>query len=359
MLKSLAVLVFILAALAVYALKLLNPSSPPAPQLFEVSRTDLKTELLLSGTLVNEQIVSMTALLNGQLLKVPVNEGDVVKQGDVLAQIDDRTSQALLSKSQAATVAAEQNLQTTQLQLARFERLFKSGNATEQALEDARSKMQTAEAALNGRQADTQIASLEASNTVIRAPFDAIVIESNTGVGQWVEAGTKLFVLASRTAQAIEAFVSTADLANVRIGQPAKLNSDAWPERSWGSHISWLAPSISSSANAPSDSFAIRLPVGEEAPRLLLGQELDVTLNLKRLDDVLSLPISALQEATAGEFYAWRKTEDGVMKVRVETGLSTSDNIEIINGLSDGDIVVSPNETEFLKTAVDESSTAL
>ena len=347
--KIIIAVLLIVIGIGVYAATQLGDTpAQDEVRTFTVTRTDLSTELLLSGSVINEQIVTMTALLDGQLLKMEANEGDAVEAGAVLAQIDSRLSNARLAKSEAAELAAERQLQASRKNLTRTQRLFNSGNSSDQLLQDASFEVERLEAELDARRADTRIALLNAENTVIRSPFDALVIASSAGVGQWVEAGTQLFKLAANNGVVIEAFVNEADLGRVTLNQTVVLTSNAWPGQAWESAVAWIAPAISDDEDAPADSFAIRLPLGENAPELLLGQDIDVTLQLARSDNALSLPLAAVVEADDGSFYAWREDGDGVVKQPITTGLSTSDTIEIIAGLGENDVVLAAKDAERL-----------
>ena len=105
--KILIPIVLIAIALGVYAATMgTGTEKDPGPTSYSVAREDLRTELLLSGSVINEQIVTMTALLDGQLLSTNANEGDRVNAGEVLARIDDRYSNARLAKNEAAQLAA-------------------------------------------------------------------------------------------------------------------------------------------------------------------------------------------------------------------------------------------------------------
>jgi len=323
-----------------------DKAAPPQVNTFTVTRADLNTSLLLSGSVINEQVVVMTALLDGQLLKVAANEGDIVEKGAVLARIDDRLSNALLEKSEATQSAAERQLEASRKVYQRTQRLFDSGNSSEQLLQDASFEVQRLEAELKARRAESKIARLNAENTVIRSPFAALVTQSSIGLGQWVEAGTELFKLAASDGLAIEAFVNEADFGRVSLGQPVSLSANAWPDHRWVSETAWIAPAIADDNNAPPDSFAIRLNLGANAPTLLLGQDVDVSLRLASRTNVLSLPLTAVVEDDSGQFFVWREDASGVSKQAVSTGLATVDTIEIIDGVNEGDIIIAPQDAE-------------
>lgn len=341
------IMTLVLVVVAVFVItQFPNTPSPTQLKTFEVTHSDLSTELLLSGSVINEQVVTMTALLDGQLLTVAANEGDIVEKGAILARIDARLSNSLLAKSEATEIAAERQLESSRKSLERTQRLFNSDNASDQLLQDATFEVQRLEAELKARRADTQIARLNAENTVIRSPFAALVIGSSAGVGQWVEAGTQLFTLAASDGVAIEAFVNEADLGRVALGQPVVLSSNAWLGQTWRSEVSWIAPAISEKKNAPPDTFAIRLPLGEDSPKLLLGQDIDVTLQLASRTNVLSLPLAAVTEDSTGAFFVWRDGDKGIAQYPITVGLSTIDTVEILDDLADGDLIIAPKDAE-------------
>ena len=175
--------------------------------------------------------------------------------------------------------------------------------------------------------------------------FDGQVVLKSTETGQWVEAGTPLFVLVATTGQVIEAYVDATDIASVAIGQVASLSSDAWPAQSWQSTVEWIAPVIadrgrSLSTDIPPNAIAIRLALGEDAPMLRLGQQVDVELETARRDDVLTLPLTALRQNDSAGLEALTIDAGEVVVSPVQIGLVTPNMAEIKQGLNAGEQVI-------------------
>ena len=310
-----------------------------------VESGSLVTALSLTGELVNDRTVTITALVDGEITAVTAREGDTVKAAATLAEQDPVTARALLEKARAEQNIALANAKESKSSLDRTERLWRRGDMSEQLYDDARHTSLKADSSVIVAKSAVTIAARAVRDATIRAPFDGQVIEQTTETGQWVEAGTPLFVLVATTGQVIEAYVDATDIASVDLDQAAIMTSDAWPSQSWRSKVDWIAPVIASpgrrrSADVPPNAIAIRLPLGVKAPTLRLGQQVDVELETARRDDVLKLPLTALRQNANGDFEALT-VDAGEVQVRpVQTGLVTLDMAEIRDGLSEGEEVI-------------------
>ena len=303
------------------------------------------TALSLTGELVNDRTVTITALVDGEITAVTAREGDTVKAGATLAEQDPVTARALLEKARAEQDIARANAADAKSSLDRTERLWRRGDMSLQLYDEALHTSVKADSSVIVAESAVTIAARAVRDATIRAPFDGQVIEQTTETGQWVEAGTPLFVLVATTGQVIEAYVDATDIASVDLDQAAMMTSDAWPAQAWQSKVDWIAPVIATpgrrrSADVPPNAIAIRLPMGDKAPSLRLGQQVDVELETARRDDVLKLPLTALRQNANGDFEALT-VDAGKVQVRpVQTGLITLDMAEITDGLTEGDEVI-------------------
>lgn len=302
--------------------------------------------LSLSGELVNDRTVTITALVDGEITAVSAREGDIVKSGQSLAEQDPVTARALLDKAQAELVIANADAEDAQSKYTRADELWRRGDLSEQLYDESRMAQTKAEASVIVAQSTVTVASRAVRDATIRAPFDGQVVRQRTETGQWVEAGTPLFTLVATTGQVIEAYVDATDIASVAIDQAARLASDAWPDQHWQSKVDWIAPVIatserSRSTDVPPNAIAVRLALGEDAPALRLGQQVDVELETARRDNVIRLPLNALRQGTSGGFEALTIVDGNVSVLPVTTGLVTLDMAEITDGISEGDVVIS------------------
>jgi len=210
----------------------------------EVGTGSVETNLALTGTVINDYTVSLTALLDGEITLIEAREGDRVEAGTVLARLDDGPPRAQLDKAMAAVVLSRQELSLAERRVERMTNLASAGSESSIALEDAELARQRAEAAEKSAQADQLLAELALRNASVRAPYAGVVIEQDVEQGQWVEAGTQLFTLVAEAGRAIEAEVDAGDIARVAVGQPVSLALAETPESSLPSVIERIAESV-------------------------------------------------------------------------------------------------------------------
>ncbi|MBX2884017.1 MAG: efflux RND transporter periplasmic adaptor subunit [Granulosicoccus sp.] len=339
MLKTVVAIALLALALGA-GLLFFKSEKPTVVSTVETIRGDVSATLKLTGTVINDHTVTITALLDGEITAINAREGSTVKNGDALAELDNRSAVSRLKKSEAELQLRQQNYQSARQSYNRVRKASNQGTSSKQALEDRLSEFQNAGAQLAIAEADLDIIQVIVDNSVIRAPFDGSVTGQWAEVGQWVEAGTQLFTVVATEGKTIEVMIDAGDFGRVAIGQTAELTSDAWPGINWTSSLNWIAPAINSENNSSDNLFAARLDIGEDAPELLLGQQLNVELIYETRENVLILPLHTLQEFQPGK-YSVQIIEDDVARNRtVEVGLVSLLDAEILSGLTEGEQVI-------------------
>jgi len=337
--KRLAISVLVLGLVAV-AFAGLGRTTPPSVETLTLERGELVAALALTGTLINDRTVTLTALLDGEITAIAVREGERAAAGQTLAALDDRQPRALLDQARAELTRERRRAATRRAAHERLEAM--TANVSPQALEESRLELDSAEAAVEVAVARVRIAELALENATVRAPFAGTVTERDAEVGQWIEAGTRLFTLVADDGPVVEVQVDASDFERVREGQRATLVTEAAPERRWSSTVTWVAPAITADGDGTGDTFAIRLPIGEGAPAMLIGQRLDIDLEIDRREGVSVLPLDALRELAGGSATVLT-IEDGVARERAVTlGLVTGEAAEIVAGLEQGETVIVP-----------------
>ena len=331
-----------LAAVVVVALAaatLLRREPPLVVDTVRVARGDLAATLELTGTLTNDRTVALTALLDGEIVHIGAREGEIAEAGAILAELDAREPAARLAEARATLALARARLAAARASHERVTTM--SASVSPQSVEDSALALDEAIAELAVAESAVEVARLRLDNATVRAPFTGTVTERDAEVGQWIEAGTRLFVLVAREGQTVEAEVDASDFARVALGQRATLSTEAAPERPWTGTLDWIAPAITPRESG-GDTFAVRVSPGEDAPPLLIGQRLDVDLELERRADVAYLPLAALREDGAGDWSALVLEDDVARRRTVEVGLVTLERAEIVGGLAPGSRVIVP-----------------
>ena len=265
------------AALALAAIVLRNPIFGAPVEVREVTRRDLVQTVVASGRVTTPQRVSVSTVITEAVVKIPVAEGQAVRRGDVLIELDDRDERAAVAQAQAAVAqaeaklrqlrelglpAAEQSLVQAQAnqQLARrqYERnrgLKAQGFVSQAALDDAQRNLDVAESQLDAAQlqvethrpqardfalAQTALAQARAGlaaaharleQTVIRAPVDGTLIARSVEPGNVVQSGKELMVLAPAGETQIVVQIDEKNLAQLSSGQQALGVRRRLPER--------------------------------------------------------------------------------------------------------------------------------
>lgn len=344
MLKRLILLLLLLAGMAAVAHWRFKPEPAVSVTTLTLSKNNVVQTLNLVGEVINDQTVTMTALLDGEIMSIRAREGDSVSKGDTLAELDSREAITLLDRARAELQYQQQKVDMTSRNHQRISELSQADNASKQALDDAQNTMLSAEAAAKVAASNVTIAELKLQNAHILAPFDGTVIQQSAEIGQWVEAGTRLFTIVSDTGNVVEAEVDSSEWSRVRHEQNALLSTESGNDEKWPSIVNWIAPNISADSG---NTFAVRLSLTDSTPGFLLGQELDVDLELDRVVDVVSAPLQALIEELPGQYIVY-VSEDGKAKRRhVKLGLKNLIDAEITAGLNQGDVVILPGRYEL------------
>ncbi|MEZ8140686.1 efflux transporter periplasmic adaptor subunit [Enterovibrio norvegicus FF-162] len=302
----------------------------------QVQRNDMAYIIRVTGEVINDRTVSLTALVNGRVEQVYVARGDRVKKDDTLASMDNRASMTRLKRANAVVQQEIVRLKEQQQRYNRVSELSDRNLVSVEALDQVRFEMETAQAAVAIAQADAQMSAIEQDWQKLDAPFDAVIIDKWTESGQWVEAGTQLFQLVAIKGWEIEANLDAVDSGRIHVGQVVNVKSDAFPNQGWQTQIHWIGPAIERTTERYLNTFPVRMGLGTDAPKLLLGQQIDIEIVIEERGNTLSLPYSALREREPGVFEVALIEQGAIHLQSVESGLETDTHVEILSGVQEG-----------------------
>jgi RND family efflux transporter MFP subunit len=323
-----------------------------------------------SGYVTARRRATVSSKITGKVVEVNVEEGMAVKEGQVLARLDDETLRASLALSEAQAEAARRALRETEvrlhearLQLQRRAQLFKEGIITAAEFDTAEAEAASLEARLAASReqitvAESQIA-LERTNlenTVIRAPFSGVAISKDAQPGEMVSpvsAGggftrTGISTIVDMASLEIEVDVNESYINRVRPGQAVTAVLNAYPDWSIPTHVITTVPA----ADRQKATVLVRIGFDQLDPRILPDMGVKVTF-LREADDtndgesarsVALVPKGAIR--TEGEqTYVFVLQGEVVDRRAVKVGGTDGDRLEVLAGLQSGDrVVVSPPE---------------
>jgi HlyD family secretion protein len=321
-----------------------------------------------SGYVTARRRATVSSKITGKVVQVNVEEGMAVKEGQVLARLDDVTLRASLALSQAQAEAARRALRETEVrleearvQLRRRGQLFKEGIITAAEFDAAEAEVASLDARLAAAReqiivAESQIA-LERTNlenTIIRAPFSGVAISKDAQPGEMVSpvsAGggftrTGISTIVDMASLEIEVDVNESYINRVRPDQPVTAVLNAYPDWSIAGHVITTVPA----ADRQKATVLVRIGFDQLDPRILPDMGVKVTF-LRAADDgaegepsrnVALVPQGAI--STEGEqTYVFVLQGEVVDRRAVTVGGTDGDRREVLAGVQSGErVVVSP-----------------
>jgi HlyD family secretion protein len=352
-------------------------SRGPTVTTVTASRRDIEQHVVASGRVWVEARVQVSAQLSGLVVAVGAGEGQHVKEGDLLLQIDDAEPRAGVAEAKAiveqamarveqlervgaivtteALKEAEANLQHAARDEQRSETLVASGVVAPAELENARQAFDLARAKKNAaearqlasrplgadsrlaltslRQAQAQLtsATLRLAQTRLTAAKDAVVLSRLVEPGDVVQPGRTLLTLALDGEVQIVIEPDERNLATLRLGQPARASADAFPEHTFEAEVSYIAPSV----DPQRGSVEVRLRVPRAPPTLKPDMTMSVDLTVATKKRALTLPTEAIRGLGSGKPWALVVEAGQTARRSVSLGIRGDGSTEVTSGLDE------------------------
>jgi HlyD family secretion protein len=355
-----------LLALALLArLTVLRPAAVPVT-VFKVARGRVEETVTNSkaGTVKSRRRATLSPEIGGRVLGLPARKGAAVKRGEVLLRIADGDYRAQVSLQESAVAAARSdteqacwNARQAEKDFERNQPLARSEVVSPELLDQLRSRKDAAVAACDAArarigqaEAALQVARVNLEKTVLKAPFDGVVADVTTEVGEWITPSPPglpippVIVLLDPDSIYISAPMDEVDVARVKVGQPARVTIDAYPGRTFPGNVTRVAPYVQD-VQQQNRTFEIEVELADRAfaSSLLPGTSADVEVILASREDVLRIPSYALLEGNRVLV-----VKNGRLTERsVAVGVKNWQFAEILRGLAAGeDVVVSLDRPE-------------
>lgn len=363
-----ALLVVALALAAAVAMGVF--AGKPAVEVVAVAQTwpaQNYTLLNATGYVVAQRKAALSSKATGRLEWLGVLEGSRVKQDQVIARLESRDVAAALGQAQANVKVARANLEQGRAELqdaqAAFQRasellnqkyIAASAYDTAQArLNKAKASIAGYEAAIAAARANAQAAQVAVDQTVIRAPFDGVILTKSANVGDNItpfssaaDSKGAVVTIADMDTLEVEADVSESNLSKIRVDQPTEIQLDAFPELRLAGTVSRMVPTMDRSKA----TLLVKVRFVERDPRVLPDMSAKVAFLSKAVPPQDKLPVTAVQPAAivtrGGTPAVFLLDADGakVRRVAVTPGRKIGELVEV-KGLKPGDkAVLAPDE---------------
>jgi HlyD family secretion protein len=311
-----------------------------------------------------------------------VSEGQKVRKGDILIELDDRDERAALEQARASVAQAEAKLRqlrevglpaaeqtlvqaeatalNARQQFERTRALRDRGFVVQSQLDDAQRALDIAESqlraarlqvetnkptgsdfalaqtALDQARANLRVAQVKLEQTVIKAPVDGVLIARNVEVGDVVQPGRDLMVLAPSGETQVDVMIDERQLSRLALGQKALGSADAFPNQRFAAELVYINPAV----DPLRGSVEVKLRVPEPPAYLVQDMTASVDIEVARRADTVYVPTETVRDANGAQ--PWVLAIRGFRAVRqpVKPGLRGDGRIEILEGVEAGDKLI-------------------
>lgn len=375
-----AALAVAVTAIAAFAARNLILGAPI--DVYEAARGDLVQTVVASGRIITPRRVSIGVVITGRVARIPVQEGQTVRAGEVLIELEGTDERAAVAQAQAniaqaeaklrqlrevvlpaaeqSLVQAQANALQAQQQFARNKALQEKGFVGQSALDDskrnldvadsqlraARLQVQTnglhgsdyvlAQTALEQARASLQIAQAKLDQTVIRAPVAGVLISRGVEPGNVVQPGKELMALAPAGETQVTVLVDEKNLAQLALGQTALGSADAFAAQRFAAELTYINPGIDPLRGAV--EVKLRVP----QPPVYLRQDMTVSVDIevgRRIGTVIA-QTDAVRELTGAQPWVLIVKDGLATRQPVKLGVRGDGRLEILNGVAPGDRLV-------------------
>ena len=354
-------------------------ASPPAPvsiDAVKVETRELQRSVEAVGTLDPNEEVTVSNQVEGTVEELLLDLGDPVRKGQVIAQLDTRELELNVHQQEAALQQelarvgltdpgasfdeattsqvrqAEAGFADARIRLERTKKLAESGVIAQQQLDAQQAQYDGAEAALRSsretvrnirasiaaRRAALALAQKKLTDAKITAPMDGFIKDRPAAAGQFLKANSPVVTIVQNSPLKLHAEVPESAVAALRVGRPVEFRVDAFPERKFEGKITRLSPSV----DQQSRTLKLEAVVNNADGLLKPGFFARVTVHTDRKDKALVIPVASLLNVSGIEKVF--VIENGKVAERiVRSGVRSANEVEIIDGLNEGEHVATSN----------------
>ena len=360
-----AVVLLILTAAGLYVGGILAPAiSVDVTTVSQFYPSQSLTLLNASGYIVAQRKAAVASKVTGRLVALMVEEGSKIKQGDVIARMENIDVSAVrdqaaanLNTARATLEQARADRDNAQKEYERYKQLVAKEYVSRSAFEAVETRYRRAvegvkasEAVVHAGEAALQNAEASLDYTLIRAPFDAVVLTKNADIGDIVtpigaaaNAKAAVVTIADMNSLQVEVDVSETSITTIRVGQPCDIQLDALPDTRFRGEVHAIVPTV----DRTKATVLVKVRFLDKDRRMLPDMSAKVSFLPRRLapgemKPRLAASRSALIDRT-GRTFAYLLEGNRVRETPVRVGATFGDMVEILSGLKAGDrVVVNP-----------------
>ncbi len=311
---------------------------PVSVRVFKAARIEFTDLLPTLGTVRGQSEVELKFEVSGVVNSLEFREGDIVTQGQVLAEMEPRDAQLRLEYSESKQNAAEARTALARKRLSINEQLYRLGAIIKPKLEESQIEVEQAEAELETAEKERALAEAELSKTVLKAPMDGVMGTREVDAGEYVTPQAVVATLMDVSSVYVELGIIERDIERIRLDQRVKVTVDSLATTTFEGRIDNLAPLIEGKSRTLTAKVKVDNPQGQLLPGMFARAEIAVF----EKPNALVIPTSALKDIDSdGKFESVFLVENQTARLKpITLGYLTTDYAEVADGVQEGEEVV-------------------
>ncbi|HEX7086612.1 MAG TPA: MdtA/MuxA family multidrug efflux RND transporter periplasmic adaptor subunit [Vicinamibacterales bacterium] len=311
----------------------------------EVRKENIEVQIRALGTVTPLNTVTVRSRLDGELVRVLFSEGQMVREGQLLAEIDPRPYQVALAQAEGQMQENEARLKNAEGDLERYRKLLAEGLITAQQVTTQEALVQQYRGALQANQAQVNNARLQLSYTRIVAPISGRLGLRQVDPGNLIRSSDPngLVVITQVKPISVIFTVPEADLQAVLNGlrQEREMPVEAWDRGDSQKLADGLLRTIDNQIDTTTGTIKLRATFANADEQLFPNQFVNVRLRVRTIRDTTVIPSAAVQRASFGTFVYVIKPEDSTVTIRrITLGPAQDTRVSVTEGLEPGELIV-------------------
>lgn len=314
-----------------------------AVEVAKVNKRDLIPVMSFSANLEPKWSADISPKVEGRIDKLYVDEGDRVSAGQIIAVLDTNELAAQVSQARGNWYAAQANLEQAEADLRRMEALASQGAVSLQALDSARYKRDMALGQVNSAAGNVDLLSARLGNAEIISPKDGIVVKRFLQAGYYAKVATPIVTIADTSVLLAKANVGEAEIGQINVGLPVKVEVSAYPGQQFAGEITRISPM----AALPARTFTAEINIPNENGILKAGMFAKAIVQGAVHKNIIAIPQSAIVMREDQKTVFVLQPDNTVRQVLLTLGYSGDGWIEVLEGLSEGDLIVTSGHNKL------------